>query len=115
MGNQVLNTIRACNLCQSNDKTAKSCPGPLQPVLLPDGLWQKVAIDIVGLFEAASLNYRFIITVIDYCSKWPEVVFVKDTTTGTALTFMLTVFHGNLLSLVTDNGVQFTSTSFTSF
>lgn len=116
MDNQVLNAISTCYLCQLNDKTSKTCPGPLQPVPLPGGPWQKSAINIVGSFETATPDCRFAITIIDYYSKWPEVAFVRDITTGTVLIFM-SVFshHRNLLSLVTDNGVQFTSTSSTSF
>lgn len=117
MDAQVLNAICSCYLCQLNDKTAKSCPGPLQPVPLPDGAWQKDATDIVDPFDTATPDCRFAIIMIDYSSKWPEVACVTEITTGTVLTFMSTVFsrHGNPLSIVKDNGVQFTSASFKFF
>lgn len=113
----VLNAIRACYLCKSNDKTVRPCPGPLQPVPLTDGPWQKVAIDIVGPFETATLESKFAIKMGDYDSKWTEIAFVRDPTTGSVLTFMSTMFscHRNPLRLVTDNGAQLTSPSFTSF
>lgn len=112
MDNQV-----PCYCCQSNDKTANPCPGPLQPVLPPDGPWPKDGVDIVGLLKAATLDCRFAIALIDCWSEWPEVSFVRDTTTRTLLTFISTVFscHGNPLSLVTDNGVHFTSAFFMPF
>ncbi|KAK3526387.1 hypothetical protein QTP70_025423, partial [Hemibagrus guttatus] len=56
---------------------------PVQaPVPLPDGPWQKVAMDIVGPFDTATSD----------CSH-----------------------HGNPLSIVTDNGIQFTSAAFAAF
>ena len=114
---QVLTAIRACYLCQSNDKTAKPRPGPLQPVPLPDGPWQKIAMDIVGPFETAAPDCRFAITMTDYYSKWPEVAFTRDITTDAVLSFMSTAFSrlGNPLCVTTDNGVQFTSAAFSSF
>ncbi|KAJ8373726.1 hypothetical protein SKAU_G00043060 [Synaphobranchus kaupii] len=117
MDAQVLGAIRACHLCQSNDKTANPRPGPLQPVPLPEGPWQKVAMDIVGPFDTAAAACRYAITMTDYYSKWPEVAFTRDITTDTVLAFMSSVFsrHGNPLNVVTDNGVQFTSASFASF
>ena len=74
-------------------------------------------MDIVGPFETAAPECRFAITMTDYYSKWPEVAFTRDITTDTMLSFMSSVFsrHGNPLSIVTDNGVQFTSASFASF
>ncbi|KAJ8336764.1 hypothetical protein SKAU_G00379840 [Synaphobranchus kaupii] len=117
MDAQVLGAVRACHLCQSNDKTANPRPGPLQPVPLPEGPWQKVAMDIVGPFDTAAAACRYAITMTDYYSKWPEVAFTRHITTDTVLAFMSSVFsrHGNPLNVVTDNGVQFTSASFASF
>lgn len=117
MDAEVLSAIRSCQLCQLNDKTAKPRPAPLQPVPLPDGPWQKVAMDIVGPFEFAPPACRYAVTLIDYYSKWPEVAFSQTITTETVTTFLSSVFsrHGNPLSIVTDNGVQFTSAAFAAF
>lgn len=57
---QVHDAVRRCPICPLNDKTAKSHPAPLQPVPLPDGPWQKVAVDIVMPFDC-----RFAITLVD--------------------------------------------------
>ncbi|KAI3362902.1 hypothetical protein L3Q82_011499, partial [Scortum barcoo] len=64
-----------------NDKSAKTAPAPLTPVKLPDGLWEKVAIDIMGPFENATWDCCYIIALTDYYSKWPEVAFASTVTT----------------------------------
>lgn len=117
MDNHVLNSIRSCYLWQSHDNRAKLCPAPWQPVSLPHSPWQNVAINIVGPFETATPDCRFAITMIGYYSKWPEEALVRDIATGIVLTFLSTVVcrHGNPLNIVTNNGVQFTSASFTSY
>lgn len=60
------------SICQAADKSAKTSP-PLQPVELPETPWQKLAIDIVVPLERAPPDYRFVLTLVNYFSKWQEV------------------------------------------
>lgn len=117
MDSQVQSAITSCLLCQSNDQTAHTNPAPLQPVPLPDGLWKKLGLDIVGPFDTATPACRYVITLTDYCSKWPELAFSPSATTDDVIQFLSSVFsrHGNPENIVTDNGTQFTSVMFTSF
>lgn len=85
MDAQVHDTVRSCHVCQLNDKTVKSHPAPLQPVPLPDGPWQKVAVDIVGPFDTAASDCRFAIALTDYYSKWPEVSFTHTITADSVI------------------------------
>lgn len=103
--------------CQLNDKTAKPAPAPLLPVELPNGPWQKIAIDIVGPFESATWDCRYSITLVDYYSKWPEVALASHVTTDVITTFLDTIFsrEGNPHCLVSDNGPQLTSMAFADF
>lgn len=114
---EVQSIVASCSACQSCDKTAWTCPAPLQPVDLPDGPFQKVAIDIVGPFERATRDCRIAIMMVDYYSKWPEVAFTSNVTTDTITKFLASVFarEGNPLTLVSDNGPQMTSTAFAEF
>ena len=54
MDKDVQSKIASCVSCEYNDKTVKTAPAPLTPVELPDGPWEKVAIDITGPFERAT-------------------------------------------------------------
>ncbi len=78
MDAQVLIDIQACQLYQSNDKTAKPHLAPLQSLTLLEGPWQKVSMDIIWPFKTAASDCRYAITVTDCCSKWPEVAFTRD-------------------------------------
>lgn len=88
----VQSVIATCVPCQLYDKTTKTNPAPLTPVLLPDGPWQKLALDIVGPFEIGPADCKFAITVVDYYSKWPELCFAPQYTTATVIHFMRTIF-----------------------
>lgn len=117
MDTSVQTTISTCQLCQTNDKTAKTHVTPLQPISLPEGPWQKCGIDIVGLFETTPADCRYVITLVNYYSKWPEAVFTSNVTTQTIIKFLTDLFrrHGNCYEIVNDNGAQFTSKEWTSF
>ncbi|CAI5689948.1 unnamed protein product [Oreochromis niloticus] len=117
MDSQVPSAITSCLLCQSNDKTTHTNPAALQPIPLPDGLWKKLGLDIVGPFDTAIPACRYVITLTDYYSKCPELAFSPSATTDDVIQFLSSVFshHGNPENIVIDNGTQFTSVMFTSF
>lgn len=117
MDSQVQSCIASCVLCQANDKTAFTRPGPLQPVPLPDGPWKKLGLDIVGPFDTAISACKFAVTLTDYYSKWPELAFSHTATTVDVIRFLTSIFsrHGNPENIVTDNGPQFTSAAFALF
>ncbi len=106
--------IKNCQVSVSSDKTAIVSAAPLQPVPYPSGPWEKVSVDIVGPFEMATWDCRFMITLIDYNSKWPEVVFTSSITTQNVIKFLTSVFSrfGNPQYLVSEIGCQFRSVVF---
>ena len=85
MDELVLMVLSSCTICQSCDKTAKTPPAPMQPVEFLGGLFQHVAVDIVGPFACGTYACRFAITLIDYFSKWLEVAFTPSATTDTII------------------------------
>lgn len=64
MDAQVEAAIKACNTCQSHDKSAVTHTTPLQPVPYLKQAWEKVAIDVVRPFNRAPIDCRFAITVL---------------------------------------------------
>ena len=78
--------------CQLSHKTAKTFSAPLQPVKLPEGPWQKVAIDIVGSFKLGTWDCRDAITLINYYSKWCEVELISSVTTEFITAFLCSIF-----------------------
>ena len=117
MNTEVRAAVSAYKVCCSSDKTAKTSPTPLQPVPLPERPRLKVSIDIVGPFERAEPACRFVITLVDYFSKWPEVQFCPNVTTGRVTDLLRAIFarEGYPDSIVSDNGPQFVSAEFEKF
>ena len=109
MDRHVEETVRNCQYCTNSDKSYTCHTTPLQPVQLPDKVWQKLALDIMGPFNDP--KHKFVIVLVDYYSKWCEVAFETEVTTDKMIQFLDNVFAREGLPefLVTDNGVQLTS------
>ena len=90
---------------------------PPHNIPLPDRAWEKVAIDITGPYENAPCHLCFNVVLIDYFSKYPEVLSTSDTTSTNIIRWLKDIFahYGNPSTLVSDNGPQFISAEFESF
>ena len=100
--------IRSCPQC------VKSYVPPKEPLIttpLPTRPWQKLAAD---LFE---LNNNPYLIVVDYFSRYPEVVKLTSTTSVSIINILKSIFarHGIPSTLITDNGPQFSSREFQKF
>jgi len=108
-------------LSQQLDEVVKKCPtcikeciNPAEPVIpseLSDRPWQKVAAD---LFELKGHPY---LLVIDYFSRYEEVAKLSHTTSPDVIVHLQSMFarHSIPEQLISDNGPQFSSTSFSKF
>ncbi|XP_055633185.1 uncharacterized protein K02A2.6-like [Toxorhynchites rutilus septentrionalis] len=111
MDNQVENFVKACRGC-----TLVSAPNPPEPLVrkeLPTQPWQQIAIDYLGpLPEGESL-----LVIIDYYSRYLEVIEMNNITTTSTIKELLTVFsrYGVPEMLRADNGPQFNSDEFERF
>ena len=74
--------------------------------------WERIHVDFAGPF----LHKMFMI-VMDAHSKWPEVIEMPETTSGTTIKELRKLFasYGLPRQVVTDNGPQFTSNEFSVF
>ena len=109
--------VRDCAACIVSGKSARPVPGPLQPVPLPSGPWRKLALDFAGEFTAAPAHHRYLLVAMDFYTKWPEVALCGSGTSAAVIEFLTALFDrfGLVEEVVTDNGVQFTSSEFSDF
>ncbi|UYV75014.1 hypothetical protein LAZ67_12002096, partial [Cordylochernes scorpioides] len=102
------NLIRNCPICVRNQPLIND--QPLQIVPLPSKPWMKLGIDIVG-----PIGHHYVLTVIDYHSSYPEAMIIEDSKTIIQKLMEIFARHGYPHEVVTDNGLQFVSTSMERF
>ncbi|UYV79189.1 hypothetical protein LAZ67_17001439, partial [Cordylochernes scorpioides] len=102
--------LRNCPICVRNQPLIND--QPLQIVPLPSKPWMKLGIDIVG-----PIGHHYVLTVIDYYSSYPEAMIIEDISSKTIIKKLMEIFarHGYPHEVVTDNGLQFVSTSMERF
>ena len=112
MGKQIKEFCQKCDVCQrqgnSNNKTkAQLCPLPI--ISTP---FQHIRLDIVGpLPRVTQRGNRFILTIIDYATRYPEAVPLRNIETHTVADALLSYMShmGFAFEIVTDLGSSFTS------
>ena len=99
---------------QKCPECVKSIPNPREPLMptpLPNHPWEKVATD---LFQLDGSNY---LLVVDYFSRYPEVIKLSSTTSKAVISSLKATFsrHGVPQVLMSDNGPQFDSSDMKEF
>ncbi|PIO54818.1 integrase core domain protein, partial [Teladorsagia circumcincta] len=102
--------VRNCTTCAQLAKNPvkvelQSWPKPVTP-------WARVHADFAG-----PLDGNCYLVIVDAYSKWPEIIQMNSITTSATIRVLTKVFaqFGNPQTLITDNGTQFTSTTFANF
>lgn len=104
--------IRSCDVCQKTCDRGRVKPAPLHPLPVITTPFEKVGVDIVGpIHPRASDGSRYILTLVDFGTRWPEAVALKNIETTTVAEAMLEIFCrvGIPKEILSDRGTQFTS------
>ena len=88
-------------------------PEPVRSTTLPTEPWMDIAIDLCGPLPSGEQLF----VAVDYYSRWPEVVWLKDTSTKAIIKCLETIFliHGLPVTIRSDNGPQFAAKEFEAF
>ncbi|UYV70088.1 hypothetical protein LAZ67_7001756 [Cordylochernes scorpioides] len=97
---EIAETVRKCSVCIQE---AVSKHEPLIPTNFPTRPWQKIGMD---LFK---FENKWYLVVIDYYSRFPEVVQLDRLTASVVVRNCKSIFarHGIPETVVSDNGTQF--------
>lgn len=104
--------VRSCPECQARKRGNNKKPnGLLNPIQPPEQPFRDICIDILGPFTRAYDKSRYIITCVDYTTRYCEAKAVKDATAEEVATFLYEIItrHGAFQVLHSDRGTQFTS------
>lgn len=109
MNRDITDMIAKCHTC--TDMRNKNIKEPLNPTPVPEGPWQVLGSDLFTLINEDDL------IVVDYYSKFIEVVKLENTRSKTVITHMKSMFarHGIPYEVRSDNGPQYTSKEFKDF
>lgn len=113
MNGQISTWARSCLKCQRN-KIYRHTRSPSVPIPIPKGRFNHIHIDIIGPLPISETK-RYILTIIDRFSRWPEAYPMEDINTKT----IAKIFVQNYVSrfgvptdITTDQGTQFESRFF---
>lgn len=109
MARDIEDRVRSCVICTNNQNV--NAKEPMLIPDLPDRPWSKLAAD---LFEFRDNQY---LLVVDYFSKWPEVLKLDNQSSKTTIDCMKSLMsrYGYPDTVITDNGPQFSSVEFQTF
>ena len=65
---------------------------PLQPLPILNEPFKRIAFDIVGPLQRTKCGHRFILTMMDYCTKYPEAIPLRCVDAETVATAMMEIF-----------------------
>jgi hypothetical protein len=112
MKNAVQEFVRGCDVCQRQKYLASTPGGLLQPLPVPDRIWEDISMDfITGLPK--SKGFEAILVVVDRLSKYSHFITLKHPYTARTIAEVfvkeIVRLHGVPLSIVSDRDPIFMS------
>lgn len=101
--------VQCCETCQRH--RYQQPKEPMRPHEKPQQPWRKVGMDLV------QIKGKDYLLVMDYHSNYPELAGLSDTTAERVVAHVKAMFsrHGIPMTVISDNGPQFTSKCFKDF
>ena len=112
MHNDVSGFCRSCDVCQKIVDKGTVARAPLGEMPLIDTPFKRVAVNLVGpITPASERGHRYILTLVDYVTRYPEAVPLKIIDTETVAEALLDMYSrlGIPQEVLSDQGTQFVS------
>ena len=103
---------QSCDICQRTFPKGKVKKLPLGSLPLIETPFERVAVDIIGpIHPATDRGNRFILTIVDYATRYPEAVPLRSIETTCVAEALVDVFTrvGIPREILSDQGTQFMS------
>ncbi len=108
----VVRYCRSCDVCQKTVPKGKQGKAPLGTMPLIKEPFKRVAVDLIGpIVPCSERGHRYIITLVDYATRYPEALPLKNIDTITVAEALIEMFCriGFPEELLDDRGTQFLS------
>lgn len=99
--------VQSCVVCQAQNR--KQDMAPLEGADISSFLFEKVSIDVSGLYGKAPKGNIYIVSFVDWLTSWPEAYAVlnkKYQTVADRITSEIFPRYGAPVHLVTDKGPE---------
>ena len=102
---------RSCPECQRSVAKGKIKRSPLIPIPPMDEPFARIALDIVGPLNRTKRGNRFILTLCDYATKYPDAIPLKHIDTESVAEALMSIFSRLEIpkEILTDQGSNFMS------
>ena len=103
---------KSCDVCQKTANKGSVPKVPLEKMPLIDKPFKRVAIDLVGpIVPPSEDGHRYILTFVDFATRYPEAVPLKNIDTETVAEALVDIFSrlGVPEEILSDLGTQFVS------
>ncbi len=103
---------RSCDVCQRTIPKGRVSKVPLGEMPIIDEPFQRVAVDLIGpIYPTSERGHRYILTIVDYGTRYPEAVPLKKIETENVAEALFETFCrvGFPKEVLSDRGSQFVS------
>lgn len=107
----ISNWCKECPHCQRGNKTKKQ-RAPLMPLPTIEEPFERVAVDLVGPLRRTKHGHKYILTLMDFATRYPEAIPLRKTDAKTVAEALVTIFTktGIPKEVLSDRGSNFMST-----
>ena len=108
----VVRYCRSCDVCQRTSAKGRVSKTPLGKMPLIEMPFKRVAVDLIGpIAPITDRGNRYILTMVDYATRYPEATALKNIETETVAEALVTMFTrvGIPEEILSDQGSQFLS------
>ncbi|XP_078235026.1 uncharacterized protein LOC144583991 [Pogona vitticeps] len=112
IGKQIKEFCKQCDVCQRQGNNRDRTKAKLCPLPVIDTPFKCIGVDIVGpLPKATKRGNRFILTIVDHATRYPEAIPLPNIETNTVADALVGYMSrmGFASEIITDLGTSFTS------